>query len=412
MVTVASECFTNQPVADPRHWQLEPDLIFLNHGSFGACPRRILEVQQEWRIRLERQPLQFLVREVEPLLDAARAALAEFVGAEVQDVVFVPNATHGVNAVLRSLAFNAGDELLVTDHEYNACRNALDFVAERSGARVVVAKVPFPVKTAEEISGAILGCVTSRTRLVLVDHVTSQTGMVMPVGPLVEELNRRGVDTLIDGAHAPGMVPLNLARLGATYYTGNCHKWLCAPKGAALLYVRRDKQQIIRPLTISHGANSARKDRSRFLLEFGWQGTFDPAAWLCVPEAIRFMGSLAPGGWPAVMAANRALALAARKILCAHLGIAEPCPEEFIGSLASIPIPDAAPDALARLPFNEYPLQDALREKHRIEVPLISWPAPPKRVVRISAQVYNSLPQYELLGRALRRELGGSFTGS
>jgi isopenicillin-N epimerase len=361
---------------------------------------------------MERQPLQFLVRELEPPLDAARGALAELVGADPADLVFVPNATHGVNTVLRSLIFEPGDELLVTNQEYNACRNALDFVAERSGSRVVVANVPFPLGSADEIIGPVLGCVTPRTRLALLDHVTSQTGMILPVGRLVEELKRRGVETLIDGAHAPGMVPLDLARLGAAYYSGNCHKWLCTPKGVALLHVRRDKQKLIRPLTISHGANSARSDRSRFLLEFGWQGTFDPAAYLSVPEALRFMGSLLPGGWPEVMAANRALALAARRVLCASLGIAEPCPEEFIGSLAAVPIPDAPPGATARLPFNEYPLQDVLREKYRIEVPLISWPAPPKRLLRISAQVYNSLPQYECLANALTQELrAASFKG-
>ena len=354
---------------------------------------------------MERQPLQFLARELEPQLDAARAALAQFIGANPDDLVFVPNATHGVNTVLRSLAFQPGDELLVTDQEYNACRNALEFVAERSDARVVVIKIPFPLQNEDDIVAPILAGVTPRTRLALVDHVTSQTGLVLPIARVVAELNRRGVDTLVDGAHAPGMVPLNLAQLDAAYYSGNCHKWLCAPKGAALLHVRRDRQPLIRPLTISHGANSARTDRSRFLLEFGWQGTFDPSAFLSVPEAIRFLGSLLPGGWPAVMASNRALALAARKLLCARLQIPEPCPEEFIGSLASVPLPDAASDALPRLPINEYPLQDALRDNHRLEVPIVSWPAPPKRLLRISAQLYNSLPQYEFLARMLVREL-------
>jgi isopenicillin-N epimerase len=342
---------------------------------------------------------------VETPLEAARTALAQFVGADPADLVFIPNATHGVNTVLRSLTFQAGDELLVTNQEYNACRNALNYVAERSGARVVVAEVPFPLRSADAVLAPILERVTPRTRLVLVDHVTSQTGMVMPLAPLVGELNHRGVETLIDGAHAPGMVPLDLTRLGATYYTGNCHKWLCTPKGVALLHVRRDRQPEIRPLTISHGANSNRTDRSRFQLEFGWQGTFDPSAYLSVPEAIRFMGSLRPDGWPGVMAANRALALAARKMLCASLGGEPLCPDEFIGSLATVRLPDAPVNGLARLPFNEYPLQDALREKHRIEVPVMSWPAPPHRLLRISAQVYNSLPQYEYLAKALAEEL-------
>jgi len=354
---------------------------------------------------MERQPLQFLVREMEKELDAARDVLARFVGTEMEDLAFVPNATSGVNAVLRSLPFQRGDELLVTDHEYNASRNALDFVADRFGARVVVAPIRFPFQSEEEIIAPILDRVTGRTKLVLVDHVTSQTGIVLPVAKIVKALRARGVDTLVDGAHAPGMVPLNLRELDAAYYTGNCHKWLCAPKGAAFLRVRRDKQKWIRPITISHGANSRRKDRSRFLLEFGWQGTFDPSALLSVPEAIRFVGSRLPGGWPEVMEHNHALALAARKFLCAALKVAEPCPEKFIGSLAVIPLPKASKEQLPRLPFNESPLQDALRVKHKIEVPIIFWPAPPKRWLRISAHLYNSLPEYERLAAVLRKEL-------
>ena len=402
------ETFLRRPAADPQLWLLDREIIFLNHGAFGACPRPVLEFQTEWRLRMERQPLQFLVRELESHLDVARAALAQFVGADADDLVFVPNATSGVNTVLRSLEFKPGDELLVTNQEYNASRNALDFVAERSGARVVVAKIPFPFRNADELVEPVLHCVTPRTRLALLDHVTSQTGIILPIARLVDELNRRGVDTLVDGAHMPGMVPLKLNQLGAAYYTGNCHKWLCAPKGAALLHVRRDKQELIRPLTISHGANSARKDRSRFQLEFGWPGTWDASAALSVPEAIRFVGSLLPGGWPEIMANNRALALAARKILGEALSVPEPCPEEFIGSLATISLPDAPSDAWPRLPLNEYPLQDALRLKHSIEVPIIAWPAPPKRLLRISAQLYNSLPQYELLAKSLIEELTGA----
>ncbi len=356
---------------------------------------------------MERQPLQFLVRELETQLDAAREALAQFTGADADDLVFVPNATTGVNTVLRSLEFKPGDELVVTNQEYNASRNALDFAAERSGARVVVASLPFPFSNADELIAPILQCVTPRTRLALLDHVTSQTGIVLPIARLVGELSCRGVDTLVDGAHAPGMVPLNLNQIGAASYTGNCHKWLCAPKGAAFLHVRRDKQKFIRPLTISHGANSARKDRSRFLLEFGWPGTWDASAVLSVPEAIRFVGSLLPGGWPEIMTRNRALVLAARKILGDALAVAGSCPEEFIGSLAAVPLPDAPPEAWPRLPFNEYPLQDALRMRHRMEVPIIPWPAPPKRLLRISAQLYNALPQYERLAGVLIRELPG-----
>lgn len=395
----------HQPACDPSHWLLDPEVVFLNHGAFGACPKPVLEAQSEWRARLERQPLQFLARELEGHWDAARATLAQFLGANAGDLVFVPNTTTGVNTVLRSLVFQPGDELLVTNQEYNACRNALNYVAERTGARIVVAEIPFPLKGAEEIVAPVLERVTQRTRLALLDHVVSPTGIVMPIARLVRELAAHGVETLVDGAHAPGMIPLALGKLGATYYTGNCHKWLCAPKGAAFLHVRPDKQNNIRPLTISHGANSARKDRPRFLVEFGWTGTGDPSAYLSVPAALRFMELAMPGGWPAVMARNRALTLTARRVLCEALGVSPPCPVEFVGSLAAVPLPDAAPDELPRLPVNEYPLQEVLLVKHGIEVPIHPWPAPPKRVLRIAAQLYNSLPQYERLAAALVQEL-------
>ena len=390
---------------DPRLWPLDPEVVFLNHGSFGSCPRPVLEFQQALRERMERQPVQFLARELEGLVDQARDGLARFVGAETDDLVFVPNATAGVNTVLRSLPFQRDDELLVTDHEYNACHNALDFVAARSGAKAVVVQIPFPLRSQDEILAAVLNGVTPRTRLALLDHVTSQTGLVLPIQRLVRELSARGVETLVDGAHAPGMVPLNLRDLGAAYYTGNCHKWICAPKTAGFLHVRRDRQERIHPLSISHGANSPRTDRSRFLIEFGWMGTFDPSACLSVPEAVRFVGALLPGGWPEVMRRNRELALAGRNVLCGALNLEAPCPDEMIGSLASIPLPDAPDLHRPSSPLYTDPLQELLRLRHRIEVPVIPWPAPPRRLLRISAQLYNSLDQYERLAEALQEEL-------
>ena len=389
-------------IVDAALWPLDPGVAFLNHGSFGSCPRPVLELQQRLRERLERQPVQFFMRDLEALVDAARDTLAQFVGTDADDLVFVANATVGVNTVLHSLRFAQGDELLVTDHEYNACRNALEHAAGRSGARTIVVPIPFPLRSAQEIVDAILERVTPRTRLALIDHVTSQTGLVMPIETLVKELQARGIDTLVDGAHAPGMVPLDLRRIDAAYYTGNCHKWLCAPKGAGFLRVRRDRQDLVRPLVISHGANSERTDRSRYLIEFGWTGTGDPTASLCVPEALRFMAALVPGGWPEVMRRNRELALAARKILCEALSIDPPAPAEMIGSLASVPIRDArearVPDAL-----HLDPLQERLLAEHAIEVPVIHWLRWPRRLLRISAQLYNSVPQYERLGAALQR---------
>jgi isopenicillin-N epimerase len=393
-----------RPIGGNGFWPLDPKVTFLNHGSFGSCPGPVLKFQRGLQDRLERQPVGFLVDELEALWDNARLALAQFVGADVRDLVFVPNATAGVNTVLRSLRFKRGDELLVTDHEYNACRCALDFVAAGAGARVVVAKIPFPLASQQQVVDAVLEQVTRRTRLVLIDHVTSPTGLVLPVEPILRELNRRGVESLVDGAHAPGMLPLNLRRLAATYYTGNCHKWLCAPKGAALLHVQRERQFQIRPLVISHGANSPRKDRARFLLEFGWLGTGDPSACLSVPESLRVIGALLPGGWPAVMQRNRALALEARRMLCDALRIPPPCPDDMIGSLAAVPLPDMNDVDTAQIisGSNPDPLRRRLLLKHGIELPCNPWPAPPKRLLRVSAQLYNSLSQYEKLATVLR----------
>ncbi len=386
------------------HWTLDPKCLFLNHGSFGACPAPVLAAQQQLRQYMETQPVRFLARELEGLWDAARAELALFLGCDADGVVFVPNATTGVNAVLRSLKLRRGDELLVTDHEYNACRNALAAVAEAAEARVVVVEVPFPVASADEILEAILARVSQRTRLLLVDHVTSPTALVMPVARLVWEMRKRGVETLVDGAHALGMLPLDLRALGAAYYTGNCHKWLCAPKGAGFLFARRDLRETVRPLAISHGANSPRKDRPKFLLEFGWTGTCDPTPFLCVPEAMRFVGGLKPGGWPEVMRANRALALIARNILCDALNIRPPCPEALIGSMAAVPLPDSAGPAPAPPLFID-PLQEELVGRYNIDVPVINWPSHPKRVLRISAQLYNTEEQYTALASALGQRL-------
>jgi isopenicillin-N epimerase len=385
-------------------WALDPAVTFLNHGSYGACPTEILRRQAALRAELESEPVRFLGRELEGRLDAARAALGTFVGADPDDLAFISNATGGVNAVLRSLALAAGDEVLTTDHAYAACRNTLDYVADRAGARVVVAPVPFPLAAPEQVVDAVLARATPRTRLALVDHITSPTGLILPIARIVAELAARGVETLVDGAHAPGMVPLDLRALGAAYYSANCHKWLCTPKGSAFLWVRRDRQADVHPLTISHGAKGERAGRSRFRLEFDWTGTQDPTAWLVVPAAIEYLGGLVAGGWPALMARNRALALEARRRLCAAAGTPPACPDEMIGSLASVILPDGVAGGPAGRGVPE-PLQARLFEAHRIEVPIMRWPAPPRRLLRISAQLYNRPEQFVRLADALRKEL-------
>ena len=381
------------------HWLLDPTITFLNHGSFGAAPKAVLAKQTELRTQLEREPVRFMVRELEPLLDDARAKLAAFVGADPASIAFVPNATAGVNAVLRSLDLDRHDELLVTTHEYNASRNALEYVAGLAGAKVIPIDVPFLIASSDVIVERVLDAVTDRTRLLLIDHVTSQTGLIFPIAKIIAELNARGIDTLVDGAHAPGMFPLNLDSLGAAYYTGNLHKWVCAPKGAAFLYVRANRRLGIRPVVISHGANATRSDRSRFHLEFDWPGTLDPTAWLCIADALRFMSKIVEGGWPEVMRRNHELALRARDVLCAALGIDRPAPDDMLGSMAAVPLPDGPTHVETSLASDA--LQDALFYEHGIEVPVMPWPQPPKRVLRVSAQLYNSIDDYTKLADAL-----------
>lgn len=389
-----------------RHWTLDPAVDFLNHGSYGAAPRAVLADQQAWRDRIEAEPVRFFSSDLEAALDQARAALAAFVGADPDDLAFVPNATAGTNAVLRSLRFAPGDELLTTDHAYNAARNAMQYVADRDAARVVIAAVPFPIAEPDEVVEAVMGAVSLRTRLAVLDHITSATALVFPVERLVRELAARGIETLIDGAHAPGQVPLELSALGATYYAANLHKWVCAPKGCGFLWVRRDRQPFIRPLAISHGANSPRADRSRYRVEFDWTGTADPSAYLAVPAAIRFGDDLLPGGWEALRSRNRALALAARDLLCSALGIPAPAPDGMLGSMASVPLPlEDRPGRVQGIELYGDPLHDSLAQRG-MQVMVTPWPqrpdgAPWRRLVRISAAAYNDIAQFERLAAAL-----------
>ena len=380
---------------------LDPEVTFLNHGSFGACPRVVLEAQAELRALLEREPVQFFLTEYEPRLEAARSRVAAFVGAPASDIAFVRNATAGVNAVLRSVRFAPGEQILVTDHGYNACSNAVRYVAERSGAEVVVVTLPWPVEDPADVVRAIASGVTGRTRLALVDHITSATGMVLPIASVVNALAARGVDTLVDGAHGPGMLELELEKLGAAYYTANFHKWTCAPKGAGLLYVRPDRQADVHPAVISHGLNSPRP-RSKFLEEFDWIGTDDPSPWLALPTALDAVPALLGDGatWADVRAHNRDLVLRGRAMVGEALGVEPPVPEPMIGSLAVLPLPDGQGEPAGGA-LLQSALQQRLFDEFRVEVPIPAFPAWPKRLVRISAHLHNAEADYRRLAEVL-----------
>ena len=364
---------------------------------------------------MERDPVQFLAYELEGHLDLVRTRLGDVLNADSDDLALLPNATTGVNTVLRSLDFQPGDEILATDHDYNACLNAIRFVSERTGARPVVAHIAFPPKTEDDVVAPILEAATSRTKLAVISHITSPTALVLPIQRVVSELAARGIDTLVDGAHA-GMVATDLTTIGAAYYTGNLHKWFSSPKGAGFLHVRGDRQEHVRPIVISHGTNSPRRERSRFRLEFDWVGTVDPTACLTFPAALDFFDALLPGGWLEASRINRELVLAARRTLQtgfpAEVGTP---PESMIGSMASIdlppdlppPIPPVAADAPPDTTWPEDALHAWLLNEQRIEVPVYAWPhtptadVPRRRLLRISAQLYNDISQYERLASVL-----------
>ena len=381
------------------HWALSKKTVFLNHGSFGACPKEVLKVQQELRKQMEASPVQFLWRHFDGLLDISRNALAEFVKARPQDLVFTSNATSGVNAVLQSLKLRSGDALLTTDHAYNACQNVVFEAARRTGATVNVARVPFPLTNSNQILEAVLQKVTSRTRVAMIDHVSSHTALIFPIEKIVRALESKGIETLVDGAHAPGMVPLDLNRLRPAFYTGNLHKWVCAPKGAGFLWVREDRQNAINAPVISHGYNTPRSGYTPFQDRFDWTGTFDPTAWFSVPAAIEFIKNLLPGGFAELRRRNHAIAVQARRRLCEKLQVPAPCPESMLGAMATLALP-AKFQGISKTARID-PEQIRLHDEFGIEVPLLRLGNPEKRWFRISAQIYNSMAQYDYLARAL-----------
>lgn len=398
------------------HWLLDPETVFLNHGSFGACPRAVLEEQSRLRQQMEREPVTFFIEELPELINHARYALADFVGCRGEDLVFVPNATTGVATIfahLREHVLTSRNEILVTSHEYPACINNVKFVAGLMLTPITRAEIPFPVRSESEIVQAVLRAVTERTAVALLSHVTAPTGIVLPIARLVKELESRGIITIIDGAHAPGMVDVALDDLGASFYTANCHKWLCAPRGAAFLHVRHDRQahdgSPLRPLVLSNNAERPAPGRKHMLTEFDYTGTQDFTSWACIPAAIRVLQQMVDGGWPGVRRHNHDLAVRGRDIVCGTLGIRPPAPENMLGSMATIILPPHDPDRAARLrarPTRYHDaLQDALLERHRIQVPIWGLEGSPDRFIRLSAQLYNTPAQYDYLARALVEEL-------
>lgn len=373
---------------------LSDEYTFLNHGSFGACPRPVFEEYQRLQREIESQPVEFLDRQYQPRLAVARTALAGFLGCAPNDLVFVANATTGLNIVARSLKLQPGDEILTTDHEYGALDRTWRFLCGQSGARYVRRTLTIPVTTPERVVEEVWSGVTPRTRVLFLSHITSPTALRLPVEELVRRGREAGLITIIDGAHVPGQLDLNLDSVGADFYSGNCHKWMMAPKGAAFLHARPEAQELLEPLVVSWGWESRSPGVSRFLDHQEWTGTRDPSAWLTVPAAIRF---LQDNDWESERKRCRRMIREARVSITEITGMEPICPDtgEWFHQMHALPLP---PD------IDGPRLQTALREEFRIEIPVPEQGG--RYFLRPSAQAYNTAEDYELLARALTRLLG------
>jgi isopenicillin-N epimerase len=358
----------------------------LNHGSFGACQKEVIKIQYRYRELMEREPVYFMTYLLEGLLDESRDELAKLIRADQDGLVFLTNATTAVNTVLNSIRLKAGDELIITNHGYNACNNAVRYYAKIRRLKVKVLNIPFPIESEEEIITGLQRMITNKSRFILIDHITSPTALKLPLEQIVKICSDSGIDIMVDGAHSVGMIPLDIKKLGVQYYTSNCHKWLFAPKGSAFLYVREDKRDNIYPLIISHGLNSERRDRSRFHLLFDWTGTQDFTPYICIKSAIRFANTIR-GSIDNLMKENHQRVLVGRDILLESLKIKKPAPDYMLGSMASIILPQVFGKFDKVDLQNRTHLQRILFEKYHIEVPVIKFND--RLIVRISAQVYN-----------------------
>ncbi len=377
------------PTQDLRSlYLLRPDVIFLNHGSFGACPRPVFEAYQAWQLELERQPVEFLGRRHDELLAEARRALGAYVNADPDDLVFVPNATTGLNIIARSIPIGPNDEVLATDQEYGAMDRMWRFTCLQSGGRYVRQAVPLPIQDGTDILEAVWNGVNRNTHILFISHITSSTAIINPLKSLLACARDLGIITIVDGAHAPGQIPLNLRELGADFYVGNCHKWMMAPKGAAFLYARKEMQPLLDPLVVSWGWEPEKPGPSRFIDLHQYQGTRDISAYLSVPEAIRFMQE---HNWPQVQQECHLLLRYARERITALTGLPPLTPDtpDYYAQMAAFPLP----------PCNAETLKQRLYDDYRIEVPIIKWNG--QTLLRVSVQAYNTQADIDALIDAL-----------
>ena len=369
---------------------LAPDVTFLNHGSFGATPKPVMEAYQNWQIRLENQPVKFLGREINELLSDARNALGSYLNVDADDLVFIPNATHGANIIARSLQLAPGDEVLSTNHEYGACDYAWEFACQKNGSHYIRQPIPLPIQSEEEIGKQFLKGLTQRTKVIYLSHITSPTALRLPVKQICNHARERGILTIVDAAHSPGQIPVDLQDIGADVIFGNCHKWMLSPKGAGFLYVRPEIQSLIEPLIVSWGYHATAEiaSGSQFIDYLQWTGTHDPAAYLSVPAAIQFMQE---NDWDKVQQECHGLLRSAIERICELVEMEPlyPLDSDFYAQMGIAPLPNSDLGLLKKRLYGEY----------KVEVPLIQWED--KQFIRISIQGYNFQEDIDILVSAL-----------
>ena len=367
---------------------LDPEIHFLNHGSFGACPKPVFASMVDWQKRVERQPVELLDRQIVAEMKASRRALADYLDCPYDNLVYFPNPTTAINMVARNLELQPGDEILSSDHEYGAMDRTWHYMTSKAGATYVKCAVPLPVSTHEEFVENFWQSVTDRTRVIFLSQITSQTGLIFPVAEICRRARDAGILTIIDGAHAPGQIQVDLKEIAPDIYTGACHKWLCAPKGSAFLYVRKEIQAWLDPLVISWGYQAEHPSESQFVDYHEWQGTRDMSAFLSVPHAIRFQQE---NDWERVRSECHAMVIQARDRIHQITGLVKICPdgEEWLGQMAAIPLPE----------FDVSRLKDRLYREYRVEVPVYRWEGKP--FLRVSVQAYNTEEDLLALEKAL-----------
>ncbi|MCA9303718.1 MAG: aminotransferase class V-fold PLP-dependent enzyme [Phycisphaerales bacterium] len=393
--------FVDARISEPARFPIQHGLIQLNNGSYGSAPEVVLAAHRELQRRLELDPVRFFKSDLEYYADDTRDALSSFVNAPAEDLALVCNATVAVSTVLQNLELSPGDEIIVTDHEYMATVNELGRICKQTGAKIVTAKIPFPRVTSEIVIQSVMDAITGKTKLVLISHIASASALVFPVEEIVPLVKAKGIDIFVDGAHVPGQIDLDLKALDPTWYAASCHKWLATPKGTGFIYTNPDRQRGFEPLALSCRVHEKRADRKAFLCDFDYMGTNDYSANLAIPVSIAHMGAQLPGGWDALRKRNHDLAVEGARIVCDAIGIEQQVPESMIGTMVAIPLPGEPKDGT--LYDNE--LWDRLYLNHAIQVPVWELPGIHPRVMRIGAQLYNTIEDFEKLGAALKDEL-------